>query len=209
MGIPIVSALPAPAPRAVALTFDDGPSANTPEVQAVLARHGGRGTFFVQGNHVELHPELARAGVEAGHELGNHTWAHAHLEELSDDEILDQLGRTAALVELETGRPMRVLRCPYGTAEGRVAALAATHGFAEAIVHWSVDPEDWSDPPPETIVERVLQSIHPGAIVCLHDGPGRSATVAALLELVPRLVADGYALVTVSELLALGENTAS
>ncbi len=58
--------------RALALTFDDGPSESTPALLDVLARHGVSATFFQCGANVERLPGIARATVEAGHEIGNH-----------------------------------------------------------------------------------------------------------------------------------------
>jgi peptidoglycan/xylan/chitin deacetylase (PgdA/CDA1 family) len=197
---PIVSSVPA-AGRALALTFDDGPSENTAGILDVLGQHGARGTFFVLGSAVERHPDMLRATAAAGHEIANHSWSHPRFEELTDEAIRDELARTAQLILAETGERPRVIRCPYGSGEERVAELAERDALGEAVVHWSVDPEDWSSPPPETIVERVLAEVHPGAIVCMHDGPGRESTVEALAALVPALVADGYLLTTVSELL--------
>jgi peptidoglycan/xylan/chitin deacetylase (PgdA/CDA1 family) len=205
VAVPFVSSVPS-AGQALALTFDDGPSENTAGIVDVLGRHDARGTFFVLGSAIERHPELLRAATAAGHEAANHSWSHPYFAELSDEQIRDELGGTAVLMLAETGARPRVLRCPYGSGEERVAELADAHGLGEAVVHWSVDPEDWSSPPSATIVERVLAGVHPGAIVCLHDGPGRENTVEALATLVPALVADGYALVTVSELLESAPN---
>jgi peptidoglycan/xylan/chitin deacetylase (PgdA/CDA1 family) len=205
VAVPIVSSVPS-AGHALALTFDDGPSENTVGLLDVLGRNGARATFFVLGSAIERHPELLRAATAAGHEVANHSWSHPHFAELSDEEIRDELVRTAVLATAETGVRPRVLRCPYGSGEERVAQLADSVALGDAVVHWSVDPEDWSSPPPATIVERVLADVHPGAIVCLHDGPGRENTVEALATLVPVLVADGYALVTVSELLESAPN---
>jgi peptidoglycan/xylan/chitin deacetylase (PgdA/CDA1 family) len=200
VAVPIVSSVPS-AGRTVALTFDDGPSENTAGIVEALRRDGARGTFFVLGRAVERAADALRAASAAGHEVANHSWSHPRFEELADDEIHDELERTATLILAETGERPRVLRCPYGSGEDRAATVAAQTGLGEAVVHWSVDPEDWSSPPPQTIVERVLTDVHPGAIVCLHDGRGRENTVEALATIVPALVADGYALVTVSELL--------
>jgi peptidoglycan/xylan/chitin deacetylase (PgdA/CDA1 family) len=200
VAVPIVSSVPS-AGRALALTFDDGPSENTVGILDALGRHDARGTFFVLGSAVERHPDALRVASAAGHEVANHSWSHRRFEELADDEIRDELERTATLILGQTGEWPRVVRCPYGSGEERVAEIAAPNELGEAVVHWSVDPEDWSSPPPQTIVERVLADLHPGAIVCMHDGPGRENTVEALATIVPALAADGYALVTVSELL--------
>ena len=142
-----------------------------------------------------------RRASEAGHEIGNHTFDHPHLNELDEQAVRDELEGTAALIEAHTGRAPRLVRCPYGDDEQRLSELAADHGL-EAVIHWSINPEDWSDPAPETIARRVLEEAEPGAIVCLHDGDGRSNTARALATIVPELLERGFELVTVSELLA-------
>jgi peptidoglycan/xylan/chitin deacetylase (PgdA/CDA1 family) len=204
MALPIVSHGPAAGAR-VALTFDDGPSTATPLVLAALAAFDARATFFVLGTSLDRGPEfaaLARSAADAGHELGNHTYAHPHLAELGDDAVCDELERAAARLEAVVGIRPELVRGPYREDEERVARLAATLG-ARAVVHWSVDPEDWDAPPPEAIAERVLAAIEPGAIVVLHDFETREGTAEALRTILPELRARGLEPVTVSELLGL------
>jgi peptidoglycan/xylan/chitin deacetylase (PgdA/CDA1 family) len=200
MAAPIVSSIPADGRKLLALTFDDGPSEHTDAVLDVFAEHGGHGTFFVLGEALgrdDQRPARLRRVSAEGHEIGNHTYSHPHLGELDDDAVRDELERASALIVEYTGTAPRLMRCPYGEDEERLARLG---GF-DAIVRWSVDPEDWSDPEPAEIVARVLAGAAPGGIVCLHDGDGRAHTAEALRTLVPALIADGFELVTVSALL--------
>jgi peptidoglycan/xylan/chitin deacetylase (PgdA/CDA1 family) len=204
VAVPIVSACPEEGRRMLALTFDDGPSPNTAAVLDVLEAHGGRGTFFVLGESIERdphHAELLRRAAAAGHEVGNHTYSHPHLGELDETALRTELDRTTALIEQHTGGPPQTVRCPYGDDEERVSRVVAGTTMA-AVIHWSVDPEDWSDPAPEEITERVLSEAAPGAIVVMHDGEGRANTAQALATLVPELLRRGFELVTVSELLS-------
>src|SRR5882672_11445887 len=174
VAVPIVSAGSAEGRRRLALTFDDGPSANTAAVLDVFEEHGGHATFFVLGKAIERdphHAELLRRAAAAGHEIGNHTTSHPHLGELDEDAVREQLRRTAVLIEQVTGSPARVMRCPYGEDEARLARLTE-QGGTTAIVHWSVDPADWRDPRPKKIVKHVLAEAAPGGIVVMHDGDG-------------------------------------
>jgi peptidoglycan/xylan/chitin deacetylase (PgdA/CDA1 family) len=204
--LPIVEAhVPGSGRKALALTFDDGPSNATEAILDVLDEHGARATFFVLGTSLDrgqAYEALARRAVATGHELGNHTYDHPHLGEHDDDTVLGQLERAAARIESVAGSRPRVIRCPYGEDQERVARLGARTG-AGALISWSVDPEDWADPAPEAIVASVLARAEPGTIVVMHDFEGRAGTATALKTIVPRLVESGYELVTVSELLAL------
>ena len=88
------------AARVVALTFDDGPSPWTEPIAEQLERHGGRGTFFAIGEEVDTDEgrRIVRRLLAAGHEVGNHTWTHADLEQIDDETIRDEMGRTSALL---------------------------------------------------------------------------------------------------------------
>ena len=196
-------------PAAVALTFDDGPSEWTGAIADALEAHGCRGTFFVLGPAVERHPEVVARLAAGGHEVGNHLWSHADPLEQDPAEIRAELDRTAQAVGAVTGARPRLVRPPYCGAPGKVARAAA-RGGADLVVIRSVDPEDWRAASAGEIVERVLERVGAGDIVCLHDGvapgnrgtPSRAPTAEAVARLVPALLERGLRPVTVSELLA-------
>ena len=208
----IVSSAPA-AGRAIAVTFDDGPSGSTQDVLEILEAHEARGTFFVVGLWAERLPDVVRAIAERGHEVGNHTWTHFDASEVPDEERWrDELRRTSETISATAGRPPVFFRPPYGHEHERFAAVAADCGL-EATVLWSVDPEDWESNEDDGLIQRtVLADAHPGAIVLHHDGDVRedlnsgspqAGTVRALPRILERLADDGYRFVTVSELLAV------
>jgi peptidoglycan/xylan/chitin deacetylase (PgdA/CDA1 family) len=150
-----------------------------------------------------------RRAVAEGHELGNHTFDHIDVQHEPDDGVVqDQLARTSAVLEQATGVTPRFVRPPYGKDACRTARIGAEVGL-EACVLWSTMVWDW-DPAREAdwIVARILGEARAGSIVLLHDGappgeaPQRDETVAAVAAVVPALVARGFELVTVSELLA-------
>jgi peptidoglycan/xylan/chitin deacetylase (PgdA/CDA1 family) len=182
----------------LALTFDDGPSEWTEPILELLAEHGARATFFVVGSAVAGgEPTIARTRA-AGHELGSHTFWHAHPPTLDDSELRDEIRRGAEAV----GPDAKLVRPPYGEDPERFERLAGELGLGP-IVLWSVDPSDWELDDAGVIAERVLAGAASGAIVLLHDGRRpQPATVEALGTIVPSLIADGFRLVTVSELLA-------
>jgi len=196
--------------REIALTFDDGPSEWTLALLDVLAEHGARATFFVLGAAIEGREQILRRAVAEGHELGNHAYSHEDPATLADEALRDELQRTSALLEAATGASPTYFRPPYADTDFRVARVARAAGLGRTVLR-SVDPADWNEPDAETIGRRVLHGSRAGAIVCLHDGippreptgtPTREPTVAAVRAVVPELVRRGFALVTVTELLA-------
>lgn len=198
--------------RAIAFTFDDGPSGSTQQVLEVLDAHGARGTFFVVGQWAERLPHVVQAIAERGHEVGNHTWTHFDPNEVPDEELWrDELRRTSETIAATAGRTPELFRPPYGHEPERFAEVAADCGLGTTVL-WSVDPEDWESNEDDGLIEAtVLAEVRPGAIVLHHDGDVRddlnsgspqAGTVRALPRILERLAADGYRFVTVSELLA-------
>lgn len=193
--------------RVAALTFDDGPDpASTPELLALLARHGARATFFLVGARAARHPELVAAIAAGGHAIGNHSWDHPSLPRLPASEIARQLARArAALGPAAT----RLMRPPYGDQSLASFLVARRQGLV--VVGWSVDGADWAGAPAEAVAGRVLGGLRPGAIVLLHDSlfswleprfRARTATLAAVERVLG--AGTGYAFLTVPELLARG-----
>jgi peptidoglycan/xylan/chitin deacetylase (PgdA/CDA1 family) len=171
------------------LSFDDGPSTLTPAVLDALAAHGAKASFFVLGEHIEGREETLRRTAAEGHTIGNHGWSHRRFTELSDDEIRDELERTAAAVERVTGVRPRLWRPPHGDTDPRVDAVAGEPTL------WDVDPLDWTGIAAAEIVATVLAGARDGAIVDLHDGRrAGQATVDAVIELLPALQARGFEL---------------
>jgi peptidoglycan/xylan/chitin deacetylase (PgdA/CDA1 family) len=189
----------------IALTFDDGPGDWTPAILDLLARHAAHATFFCLGERIQGRAAVLRRALGEGHEPGNHLFSHRHPAALSDDEIRDEIARTAGEIESVTGVAARLLRPPYGEEPERVAAIGVELGLGPVVL-WSIDPEDWRAPPADAITDQVLEEARAGAIVDLHDGwgrtpSGRQSTVTALERLLPELRSRGFDLVTVSELL--------
>lgn len=195
-------------PMVMALTFDDGPSPQyTPQVLDVLRDHGVHATFFVCGDNVGRYPDVVRRIGAEGHMLGNHTWSHPHLGDLSAADVRDQIQSTQDAVTKAGGRAPVMFRAPYGGFSDTSLAVCADLGLRP--ISWSVDPTDWANPGAGTIADRVVAGAATGAIVLNHDGteggdddpePGsggdRSQTVAALKSYLPRLIEAGYSFTT-------------
>ncbi|MCC7155801.1 MAG: polysaccharide deacetylase family protein [Bryobacterales bacterium] len=191
--------------RALALTFDDGPSKQTPELLSLLARHAAKATFFQCGQAVRRLPEIARQVRAAGHEIGNHTETHAALYLRSSGFIFSELEYAQRTIEETAGVRPRLFRPPYGARWFGLRAAQERLGLT--CVMWTVIARDWVLGA-EGIVER-LKSPDPGAILCLHDGretapnPDITPTINAVGKLLPAWKADGFEFLTVSELLSL------
>ena len=203
------SVKPSTGTKPVAITFDDGPSQWTAAILDALRTHSARATFFVLGERVDGAEDVLVQAVHDGHELGNHTFTHPSCSTLDTDELADELERTQARIESAVGVRPVIVRPPYGDGAEAVDAVATALGLGATIL-WSAQADDWLEPPADAIAQGVLDAVEPGAIVLLHDGFSsrasphhntRQPTVDAVRQLVPELIAAGYELVTVSELL--------
>jgi peptidoglycan/xylan/chitin deacetylase (PgdA/CDA1 family) len=192
--------------KALALTFDDGPSAGTRELVELLGKHKALATFFLIGRNVERLPEIAREIAAAGHELANHSYSHAPFylrhPQFLDDEIL--LAQEA--IGARTGVTCSLFRAPYGARWFGLKQAQQRHQLTG--VMWSVNSLDWKSDA-TSIHRRLKARVHNGAILLLHDGrelepkPDVTATIEAVRRLLPELIDQGYHLCTVSELLCL------
>jgi peptidoglycan/xylan/chitin deacetylase (PgdA/CDA1 family) len=195
--IPIQSGEVDPSRPMVALTFDDGPSRYTPQILDILERYGARATFFTIGNLVNNNKDTVLRAVELGCEVAGHSWDHKDLTKLGEDQLRRQLSDTAATIEAITGIALPFFRPPYGAVNDRLKSVAGELGYA--LINWSVDPNDWRDRDADVVYERIMRDVRDRYIVLSHDLYG--TTAQAMERVIPALLAQGYQLVTVSELL--------
>lgn len=189
-----------PGVKYIALTFDDGPwPKQTLAVLAVLQKYDAKATFFEIGGRAKIHPELTKALVDAGMEIGNHTFSHKILTKLSAGEVDQQIRWTEQQLNKIDGKSPTLFRPPGGAMNAAVVKAAKQEKVR--IVMWDIDPNDWKKPPVKTISDRVVGQAFPGAIVLMHDGGGnRANTIAALKTILRVLKQRGYTFVTVSQL---------
>lgn len=196
----------APSEKAVALTFDDGPSPTyTPQIIALLKHYQAHATFFVLGCHVEQFPGLVPALLAAGHEVGNHSFSHPRMPKCNQLSREQELERTQVDLDLQgCSQSERLFRPPYSACDDRLKAyLAHTH---RRLVMWSLDSGDWKGLAAPDIIKNVLNRVRNGSIIIFHDSDeyaqaDRHPTVEALRTILPALKAAGYRMVTISELL--------
>lgn len=191
--------------KVVALTFDDGPNPPyTLQLLDILAKYDVKATFFLIGQNAGNYPEVAKAIVQRGHQIGSHTYTHSDLLKLDETQIVTEMAKSAEVIENATGTRPKLLRPPHGFRDPMVLQLAKQQKLA--IVQWSVMAEDWKKPGIEIITSRILNKVGNGSIVLLHDGDGiiggdRSQTVAATEIIIRSLRQQGFRFVTVEELL--------
>lgn len=158
-------------PRALALTFDDGPDPRwTPAVLRLLGKADASATFFVCGRAARRHPQLVRAAADEGHGVGGHTWDHVRIDGLGAAGWRREVDETHELLEDLLGRPVRYFRPPWGVLS--LSALARLHRRGLAAVLWSVWGEDTSHRDPAHVAALTCAGLEPGAIVLLHDACG-------------------------------------
>lgn len=186
--------------RVVALTFDDGPQ--EPDTRALLElldREHVHATFFMVGRSIERYPELASDVVRRGHQVGNHSYSHAHMVFASAQFCRDEIGRTDVLLRQAGAKGPIRFRAPFGEKLWSLSRVLDEMHRLDVLS--SVNSRDYDGTDSERIVSTVMDQIHPGAVVGLHDGGGPHAqTIAAVEQLIPALRAKGYRFVTVDEL---------
>lgn len=183
----------------VAITYDDGPSAEiTPQLLDLYEKYGVVCTFFELGKNVETAAnasDILKRERELGCEVGNHSYSHPNLYTLSDQQIQDQADRSNAAITEASGKAPTIMRAPYGNGSNHICEI-----FGLPSVNWNIDTMDWSSKDKEKIIESVKsQGNLDGDIILMHSI--YKPSLEASQELVPWLIEQGYQLVTVTELL--------
>jgi peptidoglycan/xylan/chitin deacetylase (PgdA/CDA1 family) len=184
--------------KCVALTFDGNPGEPTDRLMDLLKRYQAPSTFFLEGRRIHKYPEVVRRIAEEGHEIGDHTWTHAVLTDVSDAQIRDELRHTAQAISGITGSEPTLMRPPEGRTDDRVSKVAEELGMAQVL--WTVTAKDYQTDDSALITKRVLDGVGRDGIILLH--PLHKGTVPAMPAILKALSKQGYTFVTVSQLLA-------
>ena len=183
----------------IALTFDDGPSGYTDDILAILKEKNAKATFFNLGGNAGARSKTV---VENGNQLASHTNQHMNLPTCDRDTLRSEITTAADAIEQASGVRPQMIRAPYGAFTATEWARSAD--LISCNVLWNIDTLDWKLPGASSITNNVLTNAYNGAIALMHDGGGnRSQDVEALPAIIDGLRADGYELVTVSELMEL------
>ena len=206
-------------PNQVALSFDDGPDPEwTPKILDILKQNNVHGTFLMIGEEAQNNVGLMQRAYREGNEIGNHTFTHPDVSEISSKQLDLQLNATERLFGSKLGVQPLYFRPPYSIDQepdtnDQAAPVERIQELGYVIVGNKIDTNDWDEHPrktPKEITDSVFEQIDSmkdrpwarGSIILLHDGGGdRSATVAALPMLIKSLRARGFEIVPVSQLL--------
>ncbi|MFE2882409.1 polysaccharide deacetylase family protein [Streptomyces sp. NPDC059272] len=168
----------------VGLTFDDGPSGNTPTLLNTLKQNGLRATMFNEGQYAASYPAQVKAQVDAGMWVGNHSYTHPHLTQQTQATVDSEISRTQQAIASAGGGTPKLFRPPYGETNATVKAVEAKYGLTEII--WDVDSQDWNGASTDAIVAAAGRLTN-GQIILMHDWPAN--TVAAIPRIAQGLAA--------------------
>ena len=181
--------------KKIAITFDDGPHPSyTEQLLDGLKERGVHATFFVTGEHAELHPDIILRMYEEGHLIGNHTYSHIQLTRSNRETFKEELVQTNEILKEITGEEVQYVRPPYGSWD---------KSFEKELnmfpVLWNVDPLDWCSSNVSCITEKIVSKVKENDIILMHDYYDTSVTAA--LKAIDELLEEGYTFVTVEEIL--------
>ena len=181
----------------IALTFDDGPGQYTDKLLDCLEENNAHATFFMLGQLVGQYPDEVKRMVELGCEIGNHSWDHQDMLNLSIDDVIKEFGDTDQALIDACGQESTVIRPPYGDCNDEIISAVG-----KPFILWSIDSLDWKYLDADLDYNGIMNdsNLGDGAVILMHDIHGPS--VDAALRLIPDLIAQGYKLVTVSEMAA-------
>jgi len=194
--------------RHVFLTFDDGPAPPfTEQILDILAERKISATFFLCGQNVERHPEIARRIVREGHTIGNHTHSHPFLCPRSRKFMAREIDRAQDAIERVTGVRPTLFRPPYGARWFGLMPILRKRGLR--LVMWSVAGFDWKYQT-QAIIRATARKMHSGAVILLHDGheqqpPGgidQSSTVEALPAIIDAATQIGLSFAPIEKIMA-------
>ncbi|QEU91005.1 polysaccharide deacetylase family protein [Streptomyces kanamyceticus] len=188
--------------KCVALTFDAGPSENTPRLLKILKEKKVPATFFTLGkNHIEKYPELVKQMDAEGHEVASHTWSHKILTKIDAKEARKELERPNEAIEKLISKKPTLMRPPQGRTNDDINKLSKELGLSEIL--WSVTAKDYTTNDSKLIEKRVLDQTKRDGIILLHDI--YKGTVPAVPGVIDGLKKRGFVFVTVPQLLAPGK----
>jgi probable sporulation protein (polysaccharide deacetylase family) len=167
-----------------------------PDMLEVLKKHKVKATFFLEGRWAKENPDLAKMIADAGFEVGNHSYSHPDMKTLSNERIREQLVKTNEIIEATTGVQPTLFAPPSGSYRHDVVEIASQ--LKMETIMWSVDTIDWQRPEPHVLIQRVMNKIHPGAMILMHP---TSSTAKALETLIINIQQKKYIISNVSTLL--------
>jgi polysaccharide deacetylase family sporulation protein PdaB len=190
--------------KTVALSFDAAwGNEDTQELIDILNKYNIHATFFVVGQWADKYPESVKALSDAGNEVMSHSDDHAHFAQLTAEEIRSNISASNEKIKKITGTEPTLFRCPYG--EYNDTVISTVNSMGMSAIQWDVDSLDWKGISAGDISDRVLKNVKSGSIVLFHNAAEN--TPEALPGIIEGLIADGYKIVPVSQILLTGDYT--
>lgn len=179
--------------KAIALTYDDGPSANTNTILNTLKKNNALATFFVVGNRVSSYDKQLKKAYNMGCQIGNHSWNHGWYGQMNSMQISSQISKCNNAVKKQTGKAPVICRTPGGDQSSKVR-----NAVGMPVILWSIDTRDWETQSASKTYSSVMNNAYDGAVVLMHDL--YKPTAEASKRIIPELISKGYQLVTIEEL---------
>ena len=177
----------------VALTFDDGPSIYTKEILKTLKKYDARATFFIVGERVSSYADTMKQASKQGCEIGSHSYSHANLGTAALSTINSELDKTEDKVKDILGYYTGIMRPPYGSIGTKLREQVG-----KPMILWSIDTLDWKTRNAKSTETKIMSNVKDGDIILMHDLYSQSRDAA--IKVIPKLIKEGYQLVTVSEM---------
>jgi polysaccharide deacetylase family sporulation protein PdaB len=189
--------------KTLALTIDAAWNADkTRFILDTLDKYQIKATFFLCGVWVKAYPDMVKEIAARGHEIGNHSMTHPHMNRISAEEIRNEISSLDDEIEKLTGSRTKLFRAPFGEYNDTVVSTVRDMGYE--VVQWNLDTVDWKEGrSAETILNAVLPKLSSGSIILSHNNGYSIETY--LPQLIEQAQKDGYRFVTISELLPDGD----
>ncbi|NEW05667.1 polysaccharide deacetylase family protein [Paenibacillus sp. SYP-B3998] len=192
--------------KKVALTFDDGPDPiYTREILNILQRYNVKAAFFVIGQHVQTYRDVIGEIASQGHTIGNHTYHHPDLLDLSHEEIVEEIVKTEKEIMQITGQKPHLFRPPYGHFDDSIVEMVRQMGYIFFTWTRKLDSRDWEYASESLIFSHMMTHVESGGIMLFHDSSHdrmavRSHTVKVINQLIPALLEQNYQFIDLAHL---------
>lgn len=175
--------------KVVLLTIDDGPSRQSVQILDILDKHNVKAIFFINGTHHKANPSVIDEEFKRGHSIGNHTWSHQNLKQISEEKAKQEIDSNTKIIFETTGENPKFFRAPYGINSDFSRSYVKSQSMLS--MNWSASPKDWEKPAHDkkVFVENVMKTLHNGDIILMHEN---TWSRDALEDLILAIQSKGY-----------------